>query len=183
MSTWEEIIKRQRRRKPKKKVPNIFEGEKIPDNERFDQQKKEGRKGTPFKRTGEDGLDAKEKKEKFELSRQSRHHIPRHVSYEFGGTKRPSFYGKEGGISRTSIPKSRCSMCARRINTEHGAWMKGDRSLSSEETGRIRYCYHCMKTLGGPKGFVKDESSLGRTKGELNQMSNARAKKKLKGDK
>lgn len=178
MPTWKEIVKRQRRRKPKKKVPNIFEGESIPDNERFDQQKKEGRKGTPFKHTGEEGLDVKARKKNFELSRQGRHHKPKHVSYEFGGLKRPNFYGKKGG--RINTPKGRCAMCGRQLSVspvgKYNSWMKADRSLVSDETTRMRYCDKCMRALGGPRGFIKDTSHISRTRDELNEMSRGREK-------
>ena len=171
---WFELIKRQRPRKRRyKPVANIFEGEKIRDEERIDQQKKEGRKGTPFKRTGLEGRDIQDRKEKFELQRQRTHHNPRNVSVELGGRSRGGYYGKEEGTSRTQTPKGRCAMCSKAIS-KNSSWKREDRLLTTGEIGRMRYCYRCMKELGGPKGFVKDESLSGRSTDELSAMQRAR---------
>tara|TARA_R110002020_G_scaffold447_18_gene2240 strand:- start:2360 stop:2854 length:495 start_codon:yes stop_codon:yes gene_type:complete len=162
--TWFDTIKGpQKPRKPKKKPPhNIFEGEKMPDEERIDQQKEEGRKGLPFKRTGLPGKNETERLEFIEenLKEDSRHHNPKQVTPELGGQQRTgTVYGKPAGRSRMSQPKSRCAMCGKKIS-KTSAWKRGDPMQvlpTTQGTQRMRYCYKCMKELDGPKGFSRED--------------------------
>ena len=165
---WFRTLKRDRRRKRKKKpVPNIFQGEKVPDEERIEQQKKEKRKGNPWRRTGLPGRGIHERIKILDEHKESQHHKTQHVEPKLGGTKRPVFYGKEGGVSRTSTPKSRCSMCSKRISP-NSRWMRADRS------SRMRYCKRCMKGLGGPIGFIKDVEVRGKSRDQLNSIAQKR---------
>ena len=138
MPTWKEIMKRQRRRKPKKSPPNIFEGEKIPEKDLVANRIK--REEERLKEVSED------RKQKVKDSRKKVDF--RNVSMQRGGSSRDTIYGedKEDSFSRSDTAISRCTMCANKMGLANR--YKRKNIDSDSETGRMRYCKRCAASLG-----------------------------------
>ena len=175
MPTWKEIMKRQRRRKPKKNPPNIFEGEKVPEKDLVANRIK--REEEKLKEISED------RKQRVEDSRKKVNF--RDVSMQRGGSRRDTIFGedKEDSFSRSDTVISRCTMCARRMGVS-GRYKRKNIDSSHSETGRMRYCKRCAASLGMENFELANDKKVSTPQGtKIARKIQRRRKRKQKGEK